>query len=57
MPTSPSDAIVFLDEHPLASGPRRVAQSIERLRVNLAFGARERPTLADSLRAAGPPTA
>ena len=26
-----------------ASGPRRVAQSIERLRVNVAFGARERP--------------
>ena len=49
-------AIVFLYEHPLASGPRRVAQSIERLRVNVAFGARERPTLADSLRAAGTPT-
>ena len=50
-------AIVFLDEHPLVSGPRRVAQSIERLRVNVAFGARERPALADSLRAAGTPTA
>jgi puromycin-sensitive aminopeptidase len=46
-------AIAFLDEHPLASGPRRVAQSIERLRINLAFGARERAGLADSLRAAG----
>ncbi len=49
-------AIVFLDEHPLASGPRRVAQSIERLRVNVAFAARERAGLADSLRAAGTPT-
>ncbi len=35
-------AIAFLDDHPLASGPRRVAQSVERLRVNVAFGARER---------------
>ena len=45
-------AIVFLDEHPLTSGPRRVAQSVERLRVNVAFAARERAGLADSLRAA-----
>jgi puromycin-sensitive aminopeptidase len=50
-------AVAFLDAHPLASGPRRVAQSIERLRINEAFGARERATLADSLRAAGTPTA
>jgi puromycin-sensitive aminopeptidase len=48
-------AVAFLDAHPLASGPRRVAQSIERLRINVAFGAREQATLADSLRAAGPP--
>ncbi len=45
-------AIAFLDEHPLSSGPRRVAQSIERLRVNVAFAARERGRLATSLRAA-----
>ena len=32
----------FLDDHPLASGPRRVAQSIERLGVNVAFADRER---------------
>ncbi len=49
-------AIAFLDEHPLESGPRRVSQSVERLRVNVAFAARERAGLADSLRAAGPPT-
>ncbi len=46
-------AIAFLEDHPLASGPRRVAQSAERLNVNVAFAARERPELADSLRAAG----
>jgi hypothetical protein len=49
-------AIAFLDSHPLPSGPRRVAQSVERLRVNLAFAARERSGLADSLRAARTPT-
>jgi len=43
--------IAFLDDHPLTSGPRRVAQSVERLRVNVAFAARERAALADSLRA------
>ena len=47
------DAIEFLEAHPLASGPRRVAQSAERLNVNVAFAARERPGLADSLRSAG----
>ncbi len=47
--------ITFLDQHPLSSGPRRVAQSIERLRVNVAFAERERGTLAASLRAAGTP--
>jgi puromycin-sensitive aminopeptidase len=46
-------AIAFLDDHPLASGPRRVAQSVERLRVNVAFAARERGRLADALGAAG----
>jgi len=46
-------AVAFLDAHPLSSGPRRVAQSIERLRVNVAFGTRERPGLAGSLGAAG----
>ena len=46
------DAIAFLRDHPLASGPRRVAQSVERLQVNVAFAARERPALAESLRAA-----
>ena len=49
-------AIAFLDAHPLSSGPRRVAQSVERLRVNVAFASRERAGLADSLRAAGAPT-
>jgi puromycin-sensitive aminopeptidase len=43
--------IDFLAAHPLASGPRRVAQSSERLRVNVAFAARERPELTDSLAA------
>jgi puromycin-sensitive aminopeptidase len=42
----------FLDDHPLASGPRRVAQSIERLGVNVAFAAREGQSLADSCQAA-----
>jgi puromycin-sensitive aminopeptidase len=46
-------AIAFLEDHPLGSGPRRVAQSAERLNVSVAFAARERPGLADSLRAAG----
>ncbi len=45
--------IAFLDAHPLSSGPRRVAQSIERLRVNVAFAARERGRLAAALAAAG----
>jgi hypothetical protein len=39
-------AITFLKDHPLSSGPRRVEQSIERLEVNTAFAARERPDLA-----------
>jgi aminopeptidase N len=47
--------IAFLDDHPLSSGPRRVAQSIERLRVNVAFGARERDRLGATLRSAAAP--
>jgi puromycin-sensitive aminopeptidase len=43
--------IKFLNDHPLASGPRRVTQSIERLGVNVGFAARERGRLGDSLRA------
>jgi puromycin-sensitive aminopeptidase len=43
--------VQFLKDHPLASGPRRVAQSIERLSVNVAFAARERDRLADACRA------
>jgi hypothetical protein len=42
-------AVAFLADHPLASGPRRVTQSIERLGVNVAFAARERAGLADTL--------
>jgi puromycin-sensitive aminopeptidase len=42
-------AIAFLDRNPLSSGPRRVAQSVERLRVNVAFGSRERPGLTGAL--------
>jgi puromycin-sensitive aminopeptidase len=45
-------ATAFLAEHPLSSGPRRVAQSVERLRVNLAFAQRERSRLGASLRVA-----
>jgi puromycin-sensitive aminopeptidase len=44
--------IEFLADHPVASGPRRVAQSVERLGVNVAFAARERNRLADACRAA-----
>jgi puromycin-sensitive aminopeptidase len=44
--------VAFLRDHPLASGPRRVAQSIERLGVNVAFAARERARLGDAFRAA-----
>jgi puromycin-sensitive aminopeptidase len=45
-------AVRFLNDHPIASGPRRVAQSIERLGVNVAFGARERDRLVESCGAA-----
>ena len=47
--------IRFLADHPLESGPRRVEQSVERLRVNMAFAAREREGLTESLRVAGTP--
>ena len=45
-------AVDFLAAHPLDSGPRRVAQSIERLGVHLAFAARERKALSTALLAA-----
>jgi puromycin-sensitive aminopeptidase len=44
-------AVTFLASHPIPSGPRRVDQSIERLRVNVAFAGRERPQLGETLRA------
>jgi puromycin-sensitive aminopeptidase len=44
--------VAFLLAHPLPSGPRRVAQSIERLSVNVAFATRERAALEETLRAA-----
>src|SRR6185437_3982228 len=44
--------VQFLADHPLASGPRRVAQSVERLNVNVAFAGRERAHLGQSFRAA-----
>jgi puromycin-sensitive aminopeptidase len=44
--------VQFLADHPLASGPRRVAQSVERLSVNVAFAERERARLGDTFRAA-----
>jgi MFS family permease len=51
-PEFAAGVVQFLKEHPLASGPRRVAQSVERLAVNVAFAGRERDRLADSLAAA-----
>ena len=54
-PAFAEGAIAFLKDNPLASGPRRVAQSVERLRVNIAFGSREQGGLVESLRAAGAP--
>ena len=52
MPDSPPPSCNSSKDHPLASGPRRVAQSVERLGVNVAFADRERGGLADSLGAA-----
>jgi hypothetical protein len=49
-------AIAFLRAHPLSSGPRRVAQSIERLEVYVAFAARERPQLGEVLATATQPS-
>jgi hypothetical protein len=49
-------AIAFLNAHPLSSGPRRVAQSIERLQVNVAFAARERTELSRVLATATRPS-
>jgi puromycin-sensitive aminopeptidase len=46
------NAIAFVNDHPLPSAQRRVEQSVERLRVNLAFAERERPALGDTLLAA-----
>ncbi len=48
-----ANAVVqFLADHPVSSGPRRVAQSVERLRVNVAFAERERARLGETFRAA-----
>ena len=46
------EVVRFLHAHPLVSGGRRVAQSIERLGVNVAFATRERPRLVRALSAA-----
>jgi len=46
------EVVQFLKDHPLSSGPRRVAQSIERLGVNVAFAARERDRLSETFGAA-----
>lgn len=47
-----SRAFAWLDEHPLARGERKVAQSRERLRVNVAFRQRVGGRLASLLAAA-----
>ncbi len=44
--------VEFLGEHPVESGPRRVAQSIERLGVQVAFAGRERAQLGQTCRRA-----
>jgi aminopeptidase N len=51
-PAFAEGVVRFLGEHPVTSGPRRVAQSIERLGVHIAFAARERTRLEASCRAA-----
>ena len=43
------EVVGFLRAHPLASGPRRVEQSIERLGINVAFAARERSRIGSRL--------
>jgi ERAP1-like C-terminal domain len=55
-PEFAQSAVDFLVDHPLASGPRRVAQSIERLQVNVAFAARERGELGRVLASATTPS-
>ena len=51
-PSLASQVERFLTEHPLPVGQRTVAQTIERLRVNVAFGERmrEQDRLADAMR-------
>jgi puromycin-sensitive aminopeptidase len=44
-PAVAEDVARFLAEHPLRSGQRSVAQMLERLRTNVVFGERVRPTL------------
>jgi aminopeptidase N len=44
-PALAEDVGRFLEGHPLGSGQRSVAQMLERLRTNVAFGERVRPTL------------
>ena len=44
-----SRAFTWLDEHPLARGERKVAQSRERLQVNVAFRQRVAAPLASLL--------
>jgi puromycin-sensitive aminopeptidase len=51
-PVFADGVIAFLGDHPLASGPRRVLQSIERLGVNVAFAAREGANLGAAYQAA-----
>jgi puromycin-sensitive aminopeptidase len=51
-PAVAEDVARFLEEHPLRSGQRSVTQTVERLRVNVAFGQRHRTELAATLAAA-----
>ena len=46
--------LVELRNRGVSVSARKPAQSIERLRINVAFGTRERAGLVGSLRAAGP---
>jgi hypothetical protein len=39
----------FVTEHPVSSGQRSVLQEVERMMVGVAYGERERPTLAEVL--------
>jgi hypothetical protein len=43
------DVRAFLADHPVRTGQRSVDQTLERLDINVAFGARERGRLADTL--------